>query len=496
MTQRDDLPNLQVRRQFGATAILGLKLRVIIFLSASLAACSPGPESTVAETPDATAKPDFLRYWQSADNTDQEGWIEEPLPPGFQVTNAPLEGPVFADARGHTLYTWPLENQRNGQAGDREGLPSSCTDEVLTVSAGLMSPYPPDLELPDLDLRKSCTDVWPPALAADGLEPVGKWSIINRLDGAGQWAYEGQPLYTSILDQAPGDAWGGTKMGISRDAGVPRDPVGPRPLIPPAFDVVQSTTGRLVLTRDRFSVYTWDGDEPGKSNCRDQCLDDWTPVLAPENVIERGGWTTIERSTGINQWAFRGKPLYTYNHDREERRFWGADVPGWHNVYTQREPFPPEEFTVQDGDFGGQALADANGKVIYVYNCIEDTVAQLSCNNPGTTQAYRLAICGKGNAELCLETFPYVPAAADAAAASSLWTVMSIDPDTGYAAKPGQENAMSVWAYRGSPVYTHTGDKAPGEANGHGYGEFSGTRNGYHAFVLRDIFMNYEFRRP
>ena len=118
-----------------------------------------------------------------------------------------------------------------------------------------------------------------------------------------------RPSWTSV----PGDAWGGTKMGISRDAGVTRELIAPRPLIPPAFDVVQSTTGRLVVTREQFSVYTWDGDEPGKSNCHDECLEDWTPVPAPENVVERGGWTTIERSTGINQWAFRGKPLYTYN---------------------------------------------------------------------------------------------------------------------------------------------------------------------------------------
>ena len=51
---------------------------------------------------------------------------------------------------------------------------------------------------------------------------------------------------------------------------------------------------------------------------------------------------------------------------------------------------------------------------------------------------------------------------------------------------PGQADAMNVWAYRGRPVYTYAGDEYPGAANGHGIGEFSGTRNGYHAFTLRD----------
>jgi predicted lipoprotein with Yx(FWY)xxD motif len=465
----------------------------------TVASCEPdtsGPDVDAVNTPAADARPDLQKFWQPPDSDEQEAWIPEPLPPGFQVLNAPLEGPVFADARGRTLYTWPLEDQRNGQAGDREGLPSSCTNEALTVSAGLMSPYPPGLELPDLDRRQSCTSVWPPVMADDDAEPVGKWSVIRRIDGARQWAYDGQSLYTSILDQQPGDAWGGTKMETSRDAGVPRDPVGPMPLIPPTFSVVQSSTGRLVVNKSGYSVYARDADEPDKSTCYDECLAEWTPVPAPENVTERGGWTTIERSAGINQWAFRGKPLYTYNRDREERSFAGADVPGWHNVYTQRAPYPPEEFTVQDADFGGQVLADARGSTIYLYNCIEDTYAQLSCNHPGATQAYRLAICGNGDAELCRNTFPYVLAPAGASSASSLWTVMTIDPDTGYVAEPGQAGALPVWAYRGRPVYTYAGDKTPGAADGHGIGEFSGTRNGYHAFVLRDIYMDYEFRRP
>lgn len=477
------------------------QLLILIFMPAMMmvASCgqdTSGTDGATLSTPTAEARPDFLKYWQPPGAAEQEVSIAEPLPPGFQVMNAPLEGPVFADSRGRTLYTWPMEDQRNGQAGDREGRPSNCTDEVLTESAGLMSPYPPGLKLPDLERRQSCTNIWPPVIAADGAEPVGMWSIIERMDGAGQWAYDGQPLYTSILDQRPGDAWGGTKMDTSRDAGVPRDPVGPSPLLPPAFNVVQSSTGRLLVNKSGYSVYTRDGDDPGKSNCYDECPAEWTPVPAPASVTERGGWTTIERSPGINQWAFRGKPLYTYNNDGEERSFNGADVPGWHNVYTQRAPFPPDEFTVQDAEFGGQVLADSRGRTIYLYNCIEDTFAQLSCNHPGATQAYRLAICGDGNPERCRETFPYLLAPAGASAASSLWTVMTIDPATGYLAEPGQASALQVWAYRGRPVYTYAGDKTPGAADGHGYGEFSGTRNGYHAFTLRDIFLDYEFRRP
>lgn len=437
----------------------------------------------------------FLEYWQPPGSSAQEEYVAEAMPPGFQVIIAPLEGPVFADARGRTLYTWPLRAQRNGYAGDRPGRPSSCTGEVLQVSAGLMSPYPAGLLLPDLDRRMSCASVWPPVLAQEGAEPVGKWSIIERDDGSRQWAYDGQPLYTSILDRKPGDVRGGTKMSSGGDAGVARNPVSPGSLLPPAFSVVQSSTGRLIVTKSGYSVYTWDGDEPNQSNCHDDCLASWTPVPAPENVVEKGAWTTFERSPGVKQWAFRGKPLYTYNYDPGERSFMGADVPGWHNAYTQRAPAPPEEFTVQDAEFGGQVLADSRGKTIYLYNCIEDTFAQLACNDPGATQAYRLAICGDGDAELCRETFPYVTAPADATVSNPLWSVMAIDPNTGHIAGPG-EDALHVWAYQGRPVYTYAGDPGPGTINAQGIGEFSGSRNGYHAFILRDIFQDSEFRRP
>ena len=69
-------------------------------------------------------------------------------------------------------------------------------------------------------------------------------------------------------------------------------------------------------------------------------------------------------------------------------------------------------------------------------------------------------------------------------------------PRRPYGGQQARRVVSVLWAYRGRPVYTYVGDEYPGAVNGHGIGEFSGTRNGYHAFTLRDIFMNYEFRRP
>lgn len=452
--------------------------------------------ASAADTDVATTNPANFEYWQSSDSQVIEEYIEVPMPPGFQVLNTELEGPVFADANGRTLYRWPLRNLRNGSTGDRkDGNESVCTDEVMQVTSGLMSPYPPGLVLPNLDKRPSCVDVWPPVLAAEDSEEVGKWTLVERNDGTTQWAFDGYPLYTSILDQQPGDTLGGTKIQAGSGSPAIRIPVGPPTAHPPLFQVVAMNTGRMIVTEQRFSVYSYDGDEPNKSNCYDSCLDNWTPVLASVSAVEQGKWTVIERSPGVRQWAFSGKPLYTYNLDTLGVSRIGSDVPGWNNVYTQRSLTPPSEsFSVQAARLG-HVLADLNGKTIYVYNCGDDAYDQLACDNPDTDQEYRLAICGAGDPKLCADTFPYVIAPDNATSESRLWSVMRIDPNTGHRATQDQADGINVWAYRARPVFSFTGDTEPGDATGDAYGEFNGYRNGFKAFWLRDDYMTNAYRR-
>ncbi len=51
----------------------------------------------------------LLPGFAAASDAPREQSMPVPMPPGFQVTNNELEGPVFADEKGHTLYTWPVE---------------------------------------------------------------------------------------------------------------------------------------------------------------------------------------------------------------------------------------------------------------------------------------------------------------------------------------------------------------------------------------------------
>ncbi|MHB1205230.1 MAG: hypothetical protein ACYCZX_06660 [Rhodospirillaceae bacterium] len=431
---------------------------------------------------------------QRAGREPVEDYVHEPMPPGFQVVIAELEGPVFADAHGKTLYTWPLNAVRNGDLGERKNQPT-CDDTHYRVNSGLQSPYPGGLELPDVDHRPSCIQYWPPVYASADSKPVGSFTVVDRKDGRKQWAYEGYALYTSILDEQPGDVRGGTKWwrtgGDGRETGVLRIPASPPPAIPPQFAVNQISSGRLLTTaaNDR-SIYVWDKDTATKSNCDELCLREWAPVLAPEGIRPQGEWAIIENSPGVKQWTFRKKPVYTHILDSIPHSRQGSDVPGWHNVFTQKAPPAPKGWTVH-GNREGDVLADAQGRTIYVYRCNDDAVDQLACDHPTQPQVYRLAVCGKNDPALCNKMFPYVIAASDAKSDTRIWTTMDINPTTGKKAVAGEAGALHVWAYRDRPVYYCSRDKKPGDIECDSWGELFGLRNGFKAFWVRDDFGGY-----
>jgi len=208
-----------------------------------------------------------------------------------------------------------------------------------------------------------------------------------------------------------------------------------------------------------------------------------------------GGYSTnlpLEDVTGGKAWvayAFGGEPLYTRVGEDRDHSLEGSDFPGWHNVYTQKAPPPPSDFTVQESP-GGLVLADSRGKTVYIYHCGDDGPDQLSCDHPQAAQAYRFAVCGGGDPARCLKTFPYVLATPGVKSSSRVWSVLAIDPRTGHLAAPGLPDALHVWAFRERPVFTCALDEKPGDLRADGWGEFNGYRNGFKAFWLRDDFTD------
>jgi predicted lipoprotein with Yx(FWY)xxD motif len=59
-----------------------------------------------------------------------------------------------------------------------------------------------------------CAQNWPPLMAEAGAKAEGEWSLVTRDDGSMQWAYDGKPLYTFVMDKKAGDVTGDGKMGV------------------------------------------------------------------------------------------------------------------------------------------------------------------------------------------------------------------------------------------------------------------------------------------
>jgi len=420
----------------------------------------------------------------------KEDYVQAPMPPGFQVIVSEVEGPVFANAEGRSLYMWPKRARRSGlQVGDEVGV-SSCGNEVVRETSGGASPYAAGFELPGNDTRPACTQVWPPVYAAADAKPVGRWSVIKRTDGRMQWAYDRRALYTSVLDKQPGDVFGGTNLPSQGEGGGERKPVGPKSNVPAQFAVHTTMTGRFVTVRSGHSIYTYDGDSRNKSNCKDACLDEWSPVLAAASSSSVGEWTIFERAPGIHQWAFRGRPVYLRMTDLEEGERVNADVPGWHNVFTQMVPAPPKDFAMK-ATLVGTGLGDSKGMTVYRYICVEDGIDNLGCDTPNDQQIYRFAMCGGGDPDLCVKTFPYVIAPVGAKTGNHVWGTMYIDPKTGKRTEDKAPGALNVWTFRDRPVYTFAGyrgygDSNPSELKAHGWGEGNAGYNGYMAMIYRD----------
>ena len=419
-----------------------------------------------------------------------EGYFRELGPPDFHVEASELEGPVYADAHGKTLYNWrvPDPNLHIDPGGEQKGVPLCYNDKVTHGLLGRFEVATSDpVELPDAANRPSCTQVWPPVFAGPRAKPIGKWGIVTRKDGALQWTYDGYALYTSALDQMPGDTRGGT-LQIPKTGGYPgRIPVGPPSDAPPGVIVSPVLTGRLLTTSSGRTIYQSDNDRRGKSNCEGACATIWPPILAPQLAVTRGDWSTVDRGGGIKQWAFKGRPLYTYTLDRRRKDILGEDIVGWHAAYVARLPAPPAKFTLQQTP-AGEVLAGDRGMTIYRFICTDWGPDQQLCDHPGSEQLHRLAVCGFGDPARCLQRWPLVLASASDKSPNRTWSVIEINPKTGHYAIAGEPDAARVWAFNGRPLYYYFEDKKPGDTLGDGRGVGHAGLYSFRAFVLGQQF--------
>lgn len=76
-----------------------------------------------------------------------------------------------------------------------------------------------------------------------------------------------------------------------------------------------TSKGKALVDAKGMTLYAFDKDVAGKSNCNGPCATNWPPLMAMATDKTSGNWSTVKRDDGMMQWAYKGKPLYTWSKD-------------------------------------------------------------------------------------------------------------------------------------------------------------------------------------
>jgi predicted lipoprotein with Yx(FWY)xxD motif len=331
---------------------------------------------------------------------------------------------ILGDARGQSLYTFENDTV------DKKGVPvSTCVD--------------------------ACATAWPPLAAPADAKAFGDWTVVNRAQGAKQWAYRGKPLYTHAADEKPGDVKGDKAENLwnvqvyAPDKGVK---------VPPGVAVreLAAANGWVFVNADAKPLYTNNDDvAAGKPTCvSGACILEWKPFLASQLSKTVGDFSVVTRGDGVAQWAYKGRPLYTYSGDREPGDTVGNGRDGvWRTAMLVRYPMP-KDVTVWHNHFGGSTVVSATGMTLYTRGRGVGGVSGHSLRNaPRSPAAFGRKFGIQTCTDTCLQTWRPFAAPADAVAA-------------GYWETIAREDGSKQWVYGGYPLYTFIGDLKPGQMNG------------------------------
>ena len=94
---------------------------------------------------------------------------------------------------------------------------------------------------------------------------------------------------------------------------------------------VTTAKGNALADAKGMTLYVFDRDVAGKSNCNGPCVTNWPPLAAGADAKAAGDWTIVTRDDGAKQWAYKGHPLYGWGQDHKPGDTTGDGVNSvWH----------------------------------------------------------------------------------------------------------------------------------------------------------------------
>jgi predicted lipoprotein with Yx(FWY)xxD motif len=100
----------------------------------------------------------------------------------------------------------------------------------------------------------------------------------------------------------------------------------------------KTPTGKSYLqTPSGQALYVYDNDKttggtPGAPTCNGQCATYWPPFMPDQGATPQGDWSAVARQDGSKQWAYKGRPVYTFVRDKQSGKVEGDGFNGnkWH----------------------------------------------------------------------------------------------------------------------------------------------------------------------
>ena len=334
----------------------------------------------------------------------------------------------LGDADGKPLYTYDAD-----QAGS-----STCYNEC----AAEFVPFIPDV----------------------AAKSEGDFAIVARRDGVRQWAYQGKPLYR-YSGKDPGGEPVGQRFQLKEDPtwtdpasviyspkkGWRRASFTPEKSMPmpPDVDLAALAVANgfaFVKSSTQMTIYA--------APASHKLSREWRPLRASALALPAGDFSVVKRSDdGSRQWVYKQEPLYTYDGDLAPGEVAGLLADKEAHVALGYRNYMPAEVTI--GHYlRGPLLTTSNGQTLYtqaryqtLYGGTETRTSYGISYNEAKSQG-TVGCDGE-----CTDTWKPLLAPADARA-RGFWEVY-VRPD-----------GAKQWSFKGSPLYTYSGDAQPGDVIG------------------------------
>ncbi|MBC8452975.1 MAG: hypothetical protein H8D69_00720 [Chloroflexi bacterium] len=187
-------------------------------------------------------------------------------------------------------------------------------------------------ELEKSNCSGGCLDNWPPLLSEYGVvasdDVTATISTIGASDGSQQITVNGFPAYYWKGDVAEGDTLGnavGNVWWVFNPDGTPQRPakVGLGE---------HSDLGSILVDGAGLSLYLFDNDTAGVSNCSGGCLTNWPPLLTEYGTAALNDVTatlgSITRDDGTEQVTVNDMPVYYWLGDTATGEALGQAIGG------------------------------------------------------------------------------------------------------------------------------------------------------------------------